>query len=134
MPGSERRVSARKPVSLAIEFHVVEPVTVGSANMASRRKAVPEKNPSPGGVQEGKSINLSERGIYFTTPARLQIGEPIEMYFTLPRELTGRSPERIRCSARVVHMDQQANGEGAIAVGAAVERFEPLQSIRDWEN
>jgi hypothetical protein len=79
-------------------------------------------------------VNLSERGIYFRSRQRVNVGEPLEMYFTIPRELTGRSAEQVRCSARVVHVEPQADRQGLVGVGAAVERFEPMSSARDWGN
>jgi hypothetical protein len=35
----------------------------------------------------------------------VQRGESLDMFFTLPRELTGRQPEQVRCSAPVAHID-----------------------------
>ena len=64
---------------------------------------------------------------------KVSVGEPLEMYFTIPRELTGRSAEQVRCSARVVHVQSHAD-QGMVGVGAAVERFEPMSSARDWGN
>jgi hypothetical protein len=89
---------------------------------------------TPFGTIEGESVNLSERGIYFRSRQRVNVGEPLEMYFTIPRELTGRSAEQVRCSARVVHVEPQADRQGLVGVGAAVERFEPMSSARDWGN
>lgn len=132
MSGRERRISPRKPVALPVQFQVVEGLAPRSAGLVAQHRIQPEKNPLLAEILEGRSINLSERGIYFKTPASLRVGEPIELYFTLPRELTGRSPEKVRCNARVVHVDPDT--EGGIVVGAAVERFEPLQSICDWDN
>lgn|SRR6185437_5641987 len=134
MSGRERRVSPRKSVSMPLQFQIAEGIKVGSAAALARNSGIqPERSPLLVGTIEGETINLSERGIYFRAPMPLQVGEPIEVYFTLPRELTGRSPERVRCNARVVHIDQQMEG-GGVCVGAAVERFEPLQSLRDWDN
>jgi hypothetical protein len=56
------------------------------------------------------------------------------MYLTLPRELTGRSAEEVRCSARVVHVESRVDQLGMRGVGAAVERFEPLVAARNWGN
>jgi hypothetical protein len=85
-------------------------------------------------MQEGETVNLSERGIYFKTAQKVKIGQAMELYFTLPRELTRRSPEPVRCNARVVHVDQYADERGWTGVGASVERFEPLQRFRNWDN
>lgn len=86
-----------------------------------------------GGTFEGQSVNFSECGIYFTSPERMSIGQPIEMFFTIPRELTGRTSEQVRCSARVVHVQHQADEYGMLGVGAVVDGFEPI-SARDWGN
>ena len=85
-------------------------------------------------MQEGETVNLSERGIYFKTAQKVKIGQAMEIYFTLPRELTGRSPEPVRCSARVVHVEQYSDERGWTGVGASVEQFEPLQRFRTWDN
>jgi hypothetical protein len=53
---------------------------------------------------------------------------------TLPRELTGRSPEEVRCSALVVHVEDHADHQGYTGVGASIERFEPVNVTRNWAN
>jgi hypothetical protein len=85
-------------------------------------------------LMDGEALNLSERGVYFTSRERVQVGEPLEMFFTLPRELTGRGPEQVRCRARVVHVDDRADLQGARGIGATVERFEPVLPPRNWAN
>jgi hypothetical protein len=83
---------------------------------------------------EGEALNISERGVYFTSRVKLHVGEPLEMYFTLPQELTGRGPELVRCSARVVHVDEETDQRGLRGFGATVERFEPVVMARNWAN
>jgi hypothetical protein len=48
--------------------------------------------------------------------------------------LTGRTAEEVRCSARVVHVVPSDNGDGFSGIGATVERFEPIATIRNWHN
>ena len=73
---------------------------------------------------EGEALDISERGVYFTSRKKLQKGESLEMYFTLPRELTGRgSRKQVRCSARVVHIDGETGPQGVRGIGATVERL-----------
>ena len=60
------------------------------------------------------------------------VGDPLEMFFTLPSELTGRGAESVKCDARVVHVDSHANG--SVGVGAVIERFEALERVRSWAN
>ena len=83
---------------------------------------------------EGEAFNLSERGVYFRSRDKLKVGECLQMYFILPRELTGRAPEQVRCTARVVHVENEADRQGTTGVGAFVERFEPLVERRNWAN
>lgn len=83
---------------------------------------------------EGETVNLSERGIHFKSPLQFSIGESVEIYLTLPRELTGRSPEEVCCDARVVHVENEFDAQGMTGVGAQVERFEPLNYKRNWAN
>lgn len=85
-------------------------------------------------TSEGEAFNLSERGIYFRSRGKLNVGEQLEMYFTLPGEFAGRTPEQVRCTARVVHVESDPDKEGTTGVGAFVERFEPLVERRNWAN
>ncbi len=82
----------------------------------------------------GETVNLSERGVYFRSRHAVSVGQPIEMYLTLPRELTGRSPEEVRCSALVVHVEDHADQQGFTGVGASIERFEPVNVGHNWAN
>jgi hypothetical protein len=62
----------------------------------------------------------------------MHVGEPLEIFFTLPTELTGRSPEQVCCRARVVHVDNFEHG--SIGIGAAIERFERISKGHNWDN
>jgi hypothetical protein len=56
------------------------------------------------------------------------------MYFTLPPELTGRNPEPVRCSARVVYVEQHGGRRGLLGIAATVERFEAMTMARSSDN
>ena len=129
MGNKERRISPRKECIVPLRFRVTK-----AADQLRQRSTCRLSARTPFGTIEGESVNLSERGIYFRSRHRVSVGEPLEMYFTIPRELTGRSAEQVRCSARVVHVEPQADRQGLVGVGAAVERFEPMSSARDWGN
>lgn len=135
----ERRLTPRKGCAVPIRFRTFTseyvPVEVNaaaanrlSAKMNSIRMATDEEE-----ILEGESINLSERGISFKSEYKFKVGESVELFFTLPRELTGRRPEEVRCNARIVHVDRPAGGNGTAIVGAMIDRFEPLHA-RSWEN
>ena len=128
MGNKERRISPRKECTVPLRFRVANGTNqLVTGSPSARTSAL-------FGTVEGESVNLSERGIYFRSRQRVSVGEPLEMYFTIPRELTGRSAEQVRCSARVVHVEPQADRQGLVGVGAAVERFEPMSSARNWGN
>lgn len=131
MLSGERRISPRKHCVLALRFRVV----VSKHQSAQESAGIGAARASTYfGTVEGESVNLSERGIYFRSQKKMTVGQPLEMYFTIPRELTGRTSERVRCSARVVHVESRADTRGMVGVGAAVERFEPMSATRDWDN
>ncbi len=134
MAGKERRNSPRKLCALPLRLRV-------SGNAHSERVeevvAAQESLTIATAAQlvefAGKALNLSERGVYFTCREDLRVGQPIELYFTLPTELTGRAPEDVRCNARVVHVDE--DGQAALrGIGASVEQFEPVAAVRRWSN
>jgi hypothetical protein len=156
MSSSERRIAPRKIFSIPIR---IRPLASESLSVAARSTVSRNVTPStysaapisPASslmnsavstskpvrvldMQEGETVNLSERGIYFKTAQKVKIGQAMEIYFALPRELTGRSPEPVRCSARVVHVEQYSDERGWTGVGASVEQFEPLQRFRTWDN
>ncbi|MGA9885732.1 MAG: PilZ domain-containing protein [Candidatus Acidiferrales bacterium] len=134
MSGSERRNSSRKLCTMPVRFRVNGN---GNSERAGNSETAQESQirASTAGRSEfvGKALNLSERGVYFTCREKLSIGQPIEMYFTLPSELTGRAPENVRCSARVVHVDEDGQA-GLRGIGASVEQFEPVVAVRNWAN
>jgi hypothetical protein len=133
----DRRVTSRKAYSLPVRYTVLteELVSVpyvqprGESAVRSHRVAEALRN-----ERNGETVNLSERGMYFTSREKVSIGEPLEIFFTLPTELTGRSPEQVCCRARVVHVDKLGEREELTGVGAAIERFERVEKTRNWDN
>jgi len=117
VPGNERRSSPRQECAVPLRFRVLAD---GQGPVAA--------------TCEGQAFNLSEHGVYFRSRDRVRVGQRLEMYFTLPRELAGRAPEQVRCTARVVHVEEETDQRGTTGVGAFVERFEPLRERRDWAN
>jgi hypothetical protein len=135
MSSKERRISPRKDYLVPLRFRILangnDPHTENVTATHGIRSA---KTSGYFGTHEGEAVNLSERGIYFRSREKVSVGEPIEMYFTLPRELTGRKAEEVRCSARVVHVEPCSDERGMRGVGAEVERFEPVGAARNWDN
>src|ERR1700744_2509146 len=156
MSSNERRIAPRKISSIPIRIRPLasESLSVAAGSTLARNATTSSYSALPVSpasslmnsavstskpvrvldMQEGETVNLSERGIYFKTAQKVKIGQAMEIYFTLPRELTGRSPEPVRCSARVVHVEQYSDERGWTGGGASVEQFEPLQRFRTWDN
>ena len=133
MSESERRNSPRKVCAVPVRFRVNGDGNDHAETAESSWEADTAGTAAQRAEFIGKALNLSERGVYFTCRERLSIGQPLEMYFTLPSELTGRAPENIRCSARVVHVDEEGQAE-LRGIGACVEQFEPFGAIRNWSH
>lgn len=135
MSNRERRDSPRKECAVPLRFRILANGNGSHAEEAAQptESLVPKVSTySPS--FEGKALNLSERGLYFTAREKLSIGEPLEIYLTIPRELTGRGPEPVRCKARVVHVDEVYPQQGVKGVGAVVDRYETIAISRNWGN
>ena len=141
MKERERRDSPRKGCTVPLRFRVL---ASGGAEGAYEERFSGESTVTaePGersglealqalSVAEGKALNLSERGIYFVSPENVNVGQTLEIYFTLPSELTGRAAEQVKCRAHVVHVDNGGNTRG---IGASVEAFRPITAGRNWSN
>ncbi|MFY9803055.1 MAG: PilZ domain-containing protein [Candidatus Acidiferrales bacterium] len=135
MSSNERRIVPRKAYAIPVRFNVIThefaAIATGAKTEARGVSRFLETIPLP---QQGETVNLSERGIRFKTRHSLSVGESVEIFFTLPTELTGRAIEDVKCNARVVHVDREADGNGQIGVGAAIERFERTSVSRNWDN
>lgn len=135
MSANERRTSPRKQCVVPLRFRVVADGQAAQAgDLAAGFGTQPAKPSIYAATCEGEAFNLSERGVYFRSRERLNVGELLEMYFTLPRELTGRAPEQVRCRARVIHVEDHTDHRGTTGIGAYVEHFEPLMERRNWAN
>jgi PilZ domain len=68
---------------------------------------------------EGETMNVSSRGVLFTTPEPVEVGDSIEYAITLPKTPGSRMGVRLRCMGKVVR-----NDESAAAFAATLERYE----------
>jgi len=137
MSSHERRIAPRKSYAIPVRFNVVSEqyAMVGVASVATAPAHANAKIlttiPLP---QQGEIVNLSERGIAFKTRQNLSVGETVEIFFTLPTALTARAPEDVRCSARVVRVENDRDISGIMSLGAAIDRCERTSVSRNWDN
>jgi hypothetical protein len=70
-----------------------------------------------------EALNISRGGFYFASSAPLQVGMPIEVTLRIPGDVTGTQTEEMHCTARVVHVRNEAYGDGRIGFGAEIVKF-----------
>ena len=73
--------------------------------------------------------DVSSRGVYFFLPKDVGEGAPVEIYMTLPNELTLAGPVQVRCLGHVHRSEKLENGE--LGVVATIERYEFLREDED---
>jgi len=79
-----------------------------------------------------EALNISRGGFYFASSAPLQVGMPIEVTLRIPSEVTGSSTEEMHCTARVVHVKNEAYADGRIGFGAEIVKFGSVPAPSDW--
>lgn len=65
--------------------------------------------------------NVSSGGVLFNADSRLEVGEPIEYFLTLPSD---QRPVRLRCMGKVLRTQRAPMNGSAAAVAATLERYE----------
>jgi hypothetical protein len=79
-----------------------------------------------------ESLNISRGGFYFASSAPLQVGMPIEVTIRIPGEVTGTQTEEMHCTARVVHVKNEAYADGRIGFGAEIVKFSSPPPPERW--
>jgi Tfp pilus assembly protein PilZ len=105
MVTNERRLSQRIAVAVPLEFR-----TLPNTNKQASR---------------GETLNLSEHGVLFTCDQKYDIGTPLEMSFAVLQALTGRAAEPVKCTGRVVHVQNGPAQNRKMQIGVQIEKFEP---------
>jgi hypothetical protein len=113
MPGPERRQMTRHSLRTPLRFR-----STGVA--ADKTEHFTE------------ALNISRGGFYFASSAPLQVGMPIEVTLRIPREVTGSQNEEMHCTARVVHVKNEAYADGRIGFGAEIVKFRTSSAPSHW--
>jgi c-di-GMP-binding flagellar brake protein YcgR len=80
--------------------------------------------------QSAESVNISRHGLCFFTTRPLRVGEEVEIYLRMPRELS-QDVVQVRWNARVVHIEPNVPAN-KIGVGVHLERLSPLEERESW--
>src|SRR5277367_2402457 len=79
--------------------------------------------------RNGKTRDISTRGVYFTVDQDLGAGAELDITLTLPAEVTRGSEVFIRAMGKVVRVDKRPeNGSSRVGVAAVIERYEIIRT------
>lgn len=77
-----------------------------------------------GSTLDSQTKDVSARGVFFYLNSDVSAGSPIEFTLTLPPEITLTESIRVRCTGKVVRVDQ---GEGnQVGIAAAIDQYDFL--------
>jgi hypothetical protein len=107
---TERRTARRYDLSL--------PLTVRNSVEASTA------------TKNGRTRDISTRGVYFMMDQDLESGAELDMTLTLPAEITRGTEVLVRATGRVVRVDrhsEDSNGASRVGVAAVIERYDIIR-------
>ena len=77
----------------------------------------------------GKTRDISTRGVYFVVEDRLTAGAELDLTMTLPAEVTGGTEVLIRAIGKVVRVERAPeNGAREVGVAALIQRYEIVRN------
>jgi len=76
-------------------------------------------------AQLAESVNVSQRGIYFSTDSALCKGETVEVSFNMPEAVLGEPSSEWRCTG---HVEPIATTGGKLGVGVQFDCYEVSRS------
>ncbi len=83
--------------------------------------------------QEGKTRDISTRGLYFVVGNDLETGSDLDITLTLPGEITRGTDVFVRAQGKVVRVEKRLeDGEPRMGVAAIIERYDIVrgESVR----
>jgi PilZ domain len=105
---TERRTARRYDLSLPVNVRV--PVN---------------REPKP---QNGRTRDISTRGVYFTVQNDMAPGTEVDFTLTLPAEITRGTEVFVRAHGRVVRVDKRTDDDHeSTGVAAVIERYDIIR-------
>lgn len=105
---TERRNARRYDLSLPVNIRV--PVS---------------REPKP---QNGRTRDISTRGVYFTVQNDMTPGTEVDFTLTLPAEITRGAEVLVRAHGRVVRVDRRTDDDHqSTGVAAVIERYDIIR-------
>jgi hypothetical protein len=106
---TERRAAHRYDLSLPVIIRIpVEHIAEASRN--------------------GKTRDISTRGVYFTIDEDVEAGSPLDITLTIPAEITQGAEVFVRAQGKVVRVERQAHDpDQHLGVAAVIERYDIIR-------
>lgn len=79
-------------------------------------------------ARDGKTRDISTRGVYFIVENNLTAGSELDLTMTLPAEVTGGTEVFIRAIGKVVRVEKTAGHDGRHGVAALIQRYEIVRN------
>ena len=76
----------------------------------------------------GESINISQRGMFFSSDAVFRAGETVEIFFEMPQEIGGAPVSEWRCTGHIVRTESIAASGGRLGIGVQFDCYEVARS------
>jgi hypothetical protein len=78
--------------------------------------------------QQGKTRDISTRGLYFVVDQNLESGSLLDLTLTLPAEITHGSEVFVRALGKVVRVERRMeDGSTRMGVAAVIERYDIIR-------
>src|SRR3979411_1001256 len=75
--------------------------------------------------QQGKTRDVSTRGLYFVVDQNMESGSQLDITLTLPAEITHGSEVLIRALGKVVRVERRIeDGSARMGIAAVIERYD----------
>lgn len=79
-------------------------------------------------LQQGKTRDISTRGLYFVVDQNLEAGSELDLTLTLPAEVTHGSEVLVRATGKVVRVERRMeDGNTRMGVAAVIERYDIIR-------
>ena len=78
--------------------------------------------------QQGKTRDISTRGLYFVIDQNMEAGSELDLTLTLPSEVTHGSEVFVRALGKVVRIERRIeDGNSRMGVAAVIERYDIIR-------
>jgi hypothetical protein len=79
-------------------------------------------------TQQGKTRDISTRGLYFVIEQNLEAGSELDLTLTLPAEITHGTEVFVRALGKVVRVERHSeDGDARMGVAAVIERYDIIR-------